>query len=81
MTGPVAGSAWRTVSMSHHQSLENCIELFCRKGCRALLRDIQAMEQGEIPPEAAHLDVDARVELLAELKAVMAVYQRPCDIN
>ncbi len=67
--------------MPHSQSLESCIELFCRKGCRALLRDIRAMEQGEILPEAEHLDVHARAELLVELRAIMAVYEKPCDIN
>ncbi len=61
--------------------VESCIEALCRKGCRQVNQDIAAFEAGRPPPEARDLDAAQRRRVLAELKAVMAVYGERCCID
>ena len=62
----------------NHRLVEQCVEKLCLKGCRAVWSDIDALEAGERLPEADGLS-PAEVKLVvAELKAVMSVYQGTC---
>lgn len=56
------------------QRVDRCVELICDKGCRAVWKDIQRLEAGEMLPETAPLSEDERHAVLQELKSVMAVY-------
>lgn len=60
--------------------INHCIEALCQKGCREVTRIIGVLERGDALVETAALDEAERAEVLRELKAIMAVYDRPCDI-
>ena len=59
--------------------IDRCIEALCHRGCREVTRIIAVLEQNEPLPETAGLDSAEYEEVLRELKAIMAVYDRPCD--
>jgi len=60
--------------------VNHCIEVLCHKGCREVTRVIGVLERNEALAETAALDTAERGEVLRELRAIMAVYDRPCDI-
>ncbi len=60
--------------------INRCVETLCQKGCSEVTRIIGMLERGEALPETTELDAAERAEVLRELKAIMAVYDRPCDI-
>lgn len=60
--------------------INRCIETLCQKGCSEVTRLIGVLERAEALAETAGLDEAERAEVLRELKAIMAVYDRPCDI-
>jgi hypothetical protein len=62
----------------NHRLVEQCVERLCHKGCRAVWADIDALESGTILPEARGLTRAEIEAVLAELKAVMAVYRGSC---
>lgn len=61
-----------------HRLVEQCVETLCRKGCRAVWTDIDALEAGESLPEVKGLSESEVRAVVGELKAVMAVYQGSC---
>jgi hypothetical protein len=61
--------------------LEARLERICAKGCRLVWDDIAVLERGEELAETADLDGRERAWLLAELKAVMAVYGSRCSLG
>jgi hypothetical protein len=67
--------------MSTSPAVAHCIEVLCHKGCRQVRRDIAALEQGQSLPETQGLDPAERVEVLAELRAIMAVYGDRCSLD
>lgn len=50
------------------------IDRLCAEGCTVVQEHILALERGEEHPAYAHLDAAGRRLLLAELRAIMAVY-------
>ncbi len=50
------------------------LEAICQLGCEVTRATIEALEAGGEVPQADGLDAEARRELIAELKAVMSVY-------
>jgi len=58
--------------------VETCVERICRKGCRAVWGDIDALSRGCSIPETTGLSPAERRAVLNELKAVMAVYDGSC---
>lgn len=62
--------------MSHSESVNRCVETLCLAGCDGVRSVIRALEQGEVVAEAAALSMVERQQVLAELKAIMAVYDR-----
>ena len=62
----------------NHRLVEQCVEQLCRKGCRAVWADIDALESGVTLPEVRGLSAAEIAAVVAELKAVMAVYEGTC---
>jgi hypothetical protein len=56
--------------------IECCVETLCHKGCKAVWADIVALEDGRVPAETRSLSTAERRAVLAELKAIMAVYDQ-----
>ena len=67
--------------MSEQTRIDDCVERLCQKGCRRVWDDIAALERGEVPPEVAGLDAEARHRVLLELKSIMAVYGDRCSLD
>lgn len=61
-----------------HRLVDQCVEDLCRKGCRAVWADIDALESGKVPPEMRQLSKTEVNAVIRELKAVMAVYEGSC---
>ena len=59
--------------------VEQCVELMCDKGCKALWSDIAALEEGDVVQETSALSVSERAQVLHELKTIMAVYEGSCE--
>lgn len=66
--------------MSHSPQFQHILESICELGCQQVNKIIDAIEQGEVPEQAHPLPKDQLPELLHELKAIMSVYDQPCDI-
>lgn len=62
----------------NHRLIEQCVENLCRKGCRAVWADIEALESGRRLPETAGLSTVERQAVIRELRAIMAVYEGRC---
>jgi hypothetical protein len=62
------------------KDLHEVLEAVCRRGCRYVLQVIAALERGEIPEDLSGLDLVLRQRVLAELQAIMAVYDRECSL-
>ncbi|MGB5276753.1 MAG: hypothetical protein WBO16_10160 [Gammaproteobacteria bacterium] len=60
----------------HPAHLQSIIESVCELGCDRVLEIIQSLESGEFVLETAELDKSQQLEVLAELKAIMSVYDR-----
>lgn len=56
-------------------SVQQCIEQLCQKGCTDVLETICALEQNRTVEETLNLDSDEIQVVLAELKSIMAIYQ------
>ncbi|MCP5414519.1 MAG: hypothetical protein H6961_07905 [Chromatiaceae bacterium] len=64
--------------MLNHRLVEQCVENLCRKGCRAVWSDLDALEEGEVVPEVEGLSSAEVTAVVTELRAVMAVYEGTC---
>jgi len=53
------------------------VESLCRRGCAAVREIIIELEAGRPVAETEALSVEQRRRVLAELKAIMAVYDEP----
>lgn len=61
------------------QSIDECVEALCQKGCGAVWHDIAALEAGDSLPEAQGLSAEQKQEVLVQLKSIMSVYQGSCS--
>lgn len=57
-----------------HSKISHAIETLCLKGCKEVSRIILALEQNEPVEDVQQLSEGERQAVLAELKAIMAVY-------
>jgi len=55
-------------------TLEQRITRICELGCTHVREIIEAWTQGQATPESQGLSPSARAQVLAELQAIMAVY-------
>jgi hypothetical protein len=67
--------------MHHSKQVEHSIELLCHKGCQSVWGVIDALEQGEELEETRGLTADEVVEVVTELKQIMAVYEGSCKLD
>ncbi|MGD8957595.1 MAG: hypothetical protein PVJ03_09680 [Chromatiaceae bacterium] len=58
--------------------VDQCVENLCEKGCQAVWSDIRALEAGQALSEVEGLSAAERMAVIAELKAVMSVYEGHC---
>ncbi len=59
--------------------VEKCVESLCQNGCTAVYATISALEKDlQSVPLNGLADAD-RQHVLEELKAIMVVYENPCD--
>ena len=68
-------------SVLDHRLVEQCVENLCRKGCRAVWSDIEALEAGAPLPEVKGLSNPEVRAVIHELKSVMAVYEGSCVVG
>ena len=59
--------------------IEKCVESLCQNGCTAVYATISALEKDLHSVPLNGLAVSERQHVLEELKAIMAVYENPCD--
>jgi len=59
--------------------IEECIETLCQQGCSMVYRRISALQQDEEFPEVADLSPAERQSVLAELVAIMDIYDGSCE--
>lgn len=59
--------------------MHTAVEAVGRRGCRYVVEAIARLERKEGVKELAPLTEEQRETALAELKAVMVVYDAPCD--
>lgn len=62
--------------MSDTEEISRCIEAVCQLGCDSVRSVITELEAGRPVAATARLDAGQRRRVLAELKAIMAVYDR-----
>lgn len=65
----------------NHRLIEQSVENLCRKGCRAVWADIEALENGRRLPETAGLSTAERQAVIRELRSIMAVYEGRCTAS
>ena len=62
------------------ERVDACVEAICRKGCRAVREAIELLDRGCVVTETANLSKQEIGRVLEEIRAVMAVYERPCGM-
>lgn len=62
------------MALTDNPEVNVLIDRLCAEGCTVVQEYILALERGEEHPVYAHLDAAGRRLLLAELRAIMAVY-------
>jgi len=59
--------------------VDECIEALCRQGCSMVYRYINELQQHGEFPEVADLTATERLTVLAELVAIMDIYDGSCE--
>jgi ABC-type ATPase with predicted acetyltransferase domain len=59
--------------------VDECVEALCRQGCSMVYRYINVLQQNGEFPEVAGLSAAERMTVLAELVAIMAIYDGSCE--
>ncbi len=62
----------------HSDRVDLCLENLCAAGCQSVRIYIDHLEKGETVEGVENLTQRERLEVLQELKAVMAVYEEDC---
>jgi hypothetical protein len=61
-----------------HGKIDECVEALCLKGCSMVYGYIRALQQNEEFPEVADLSTAERRSVLAQLVAIMDIYDGSC---
>jgi hypothetical protein len=70
----------RAITAQHEDEvIHAAVDAVGRRGCRYVVEAINRLELNEVVPELTALTAEQRADALAELKAVMAVYDTSCD--
>ena len=65
--------------MDSHR-IEIAVENLCARGCREVTVIIERLDHGDPVEGTEMLSREERKAVLAELRAIMAVYDKPCDL-
>jgi len=65
--------------MPQSDSTYRCIEAICQSGCLAVRAVIESLERGQSIPQTDGMSDEQVNLILSELKAVMSVYDEPCQ--
>jgi len=65
--------------MPQSESTYRCIEAICQSGCLAVRAVIESLEGGQAIPQTEGMSPEQIDLILNELKAVMSVYDEPCE--
>lgn len=60
--------------MQRPSKVQQCVEALCLNGCQAVRATIDALERDLPVAQTEAMDAHERAAVLAELKAIMAVY-------
>lgn len=60
--------------MRQSSKVQQCVEALCQNGCQAVRATIHALERDLPVAQTETMDDHERAAVLAELKAIMAVY-------
>ncbi|HEB58920.1 MAG TPA: hypothetical protein ENJ01_06855 [Gammaproteobacteria bacterium] len=60
----------------HDPHINHCVEQLCKQGCNTVRKAIQHLSHGQAPDEVRRLSPAQQREVLRELRAIMAVYDR-----
>ena len=63
------------MTLTDNPEVNALIDRLCGEGCTVVQEQITLLERGGEHPVYAHLDAAQRSLLLAELRAIMAVYE------
>ncbi|MBF0218538.1 MAG: hypothetical protein HQL49_03280 [Gammaproteobacteria bacterium] len=63
-----------SVSQDEQSAIIACIEAICHCGCDAVRATMTVLEQGGNHTQCQRLTAQQRLQVLRELKAIMAVY-------
>lgn len=64
------------LSPMDHQRIALCVETLCTEGCNDVRSAIKRIEAGQPVPQLEGLSESECAAVLAELKSIMAVYDR-----
>lgn len=64
----------------HSDRVQQCVEALCQNGCRAVRATIDVLESGQEISQLDNMSPEERAAVLCELKAIMSVYDRDCEI-
>lgn len=59
-----------------HPQVNQCVEALCQSGCEMVRATIKAMEEGLPIVQTDGLSAQEKQQVLDELRAIMAVYDR-----
>jgi hypothetical protein len=63
----------------HQGKIDECVEALCHQGCSMVYRYIRALQQDEEFPEVADFSTAERLSVLAQLIAIMDIYDGSCN--
>jgi hypothetical protein len=72
------GFGWFAMPV-RRDKIDECIEALCRQGCSKVYRHIDALQRSEEFPDVAGLSEAERLLVLAELVAIMDIYDGSCE--
>ncbi|MDH5631687.1 MAG: hypothetical protein OEZ10_01690 [Gammaproteobacteria bacterium] len=62
--------------ISHYPGIDEKVEQFCEMGCSVVRKTIADFDHGELTEDLHHLSEEERQHVIAELRDIMAVYEK-----
>ena len=68
-------------AVAPYMKVEHTVEILCEKGCSAVRETIEKLESGIALAETRDLTHSERLQVIKELKSIMAVYGDSCRVT